>query len=151
VLDKNLQDRGLLGAMEDRNVRKWGNQVERISWLLVLLGMLTQVSTVYAFPSYNVILGFWGAYCSFGKHGRATFVLLVFTILGIVLDITFCAVNSYDSATFQFALVMLILCLFCKLYLLFCGSHFFAALGGAYTDEHGQQNSNYSSMPTPQR
>ncbi len=117
----------------------------------MLLGMLTQVSTVYAFPSYNVIVGFWGAYCSFGRHGRATFVLIVFTMLGVILDIIFCAINSYDSATFQFALVMLILCLFCKLYLLFCGSHFFAALGGAFTEEGGQMSSEFSNMPTPSR
>lgn len=31
------------------------------------------VSTDYAFPSYNIALGFWAAYSAFSKHGRATF------------------------------------------------------------------------------
>ena len=141
--------------MEEANIRKWGNQVERTSWLMVLLGMLTQVSTVYAFPSYNLILGFWGAYCAFSKKGRACFGLLMFSFLGIILDVVFCGVNSFESTTFQFALVVLVLCLLTKIYLLFCGSHFFAALGGAHSIQGGGASSHdieeYSNLPTPSR
>jgi hypothetical protein len=145
-----------MDQLDNHNVKKWGNQLERVSWLMVLLGMLTQVSTVYAFPSYNIILGFWGAYCAFGKQGRATFGLLMFTFLGIILDVVFCAINSFTSSTFQFALVMLITSLFSKLYILFCGSHFFAALGGAYGEQGGGSSGgggveDYSNMPTPVR
>ena len=141
--------------MDEVGLRKWGNQLERVSWLMVLLGMLTQVSTVYAFPSYNLILGFWGAYCAFSRKGRACFGLLMFTFLGIILDIVFCGVNSFESTTFQFALVVLVMCMITKVYVLFCGSHFFAALGGAHAIQGGgaavQQDGDYSNMPTPSR
>lgn len=123
---------------------KWGNILERSSWLLVFAAMMTQVSAEYAFPSYNVILGFWGAYCAFGKHGRATFGLLTFCFFGVLMDIVFCSINNGPTTTFQFALVMLIFCLFIKVYILFCGAHFFSSIGGAYTMEH----SLYDNLPT---
>ena len=126
------------------NADKWGSILERTSWLLVLVGMFTQVSAEYAFPSYNVALGFWGAYCAFGKHGRATFGLLTCSFLAVLLDIVFCSINNGPTSTFQFALVMLIFCLFIKLYVLFCGAHFFSAIGGAYTMEQ----SLYDNLPT---
>ena len=116
--------------MDSVAVHKWSNQVERCSWILVFFGMMTQISTEYAFPSYNVVLGFWGAHCSFVKHGRATFGLLTFCFLGTVLDIVFCSINASDSSTFTFALIMLIAALLTKVYLMFCSSHFFAAIGG---------------------
>jgi hypothetical protein len=54
---------------------EYASHVERTGWILAFWGMLTQVSN-FGFPSYNVALGFWGAYCSFSKHGRATFGLI---------------------------------------------------------------------------
>ena len=131
--------------MDSDGATKWSGVLERSSWLLVFVGMLTQVSAEYAFPSYNVVIGFWGAYCAFGRHGRATFALLTFSFFGILLDVAFCSVNNGDSSAFQFALVMLIFCLFIKVYLLFCGAHFFSAIGGAYSVEQ----SLYDEMPTP--
>ena len=59
---------------DDPKIKKWANQVERSSWLLIFFGMLSQISTEYAFPSYNVVLGFWGAYCAFSKQARGAFV-----------------------------------------------------------------------------
>lgn len=118
--------------METDHVNKWGNQLERSSWTLVFFGMMTQVSTEYAFPSYNVALGFWGAHCSYGCHGRSTFGLLSFLLLGCVLDAVFLFSNTNDSPIFKFQVVMLIFSLLTKCYSLFCGSHFFAAIGGAY-------------------
>lgn len=109
-------------AADDEAVSKWGSVLERSSWLLVFIGMMTQVSTEYAFPSYNVVLGFWGAYCAFGRHGRATFGLLTFSFFGIVLDIVFCSTNNGPSSAFQFALIMFIFCLLIKVYVLFCGA-----------------------------
>ena len=126
-------------------VVKWGSILERSSWLLVLVGMLTQVSAEHAFPSYNVVIGFWGTYCAFGKHGRATFGLLTFSFFGVLLDIVFCSVNNGPTSAFQFSLVMLIFCLFIKVYVLFCGAHFFSAIGGAYTME---QSLTYDNLPT---
>ncbi len=111
-------------------VAKWGNQLERTSWTLVFFSMLTQVSTEYAFPSYNIALGFWGVHCAFSTHGRSTFGLLSFSLLGCLLDVAFFLANSVDSPMFQFQVIMLIFCLLSKCYLLFCGSHFFASLGG---------------------
>lgn len=46
--------------------------LERCCWFLVLLGFFTQVNSKYAFPSYNLSLGFWGVYCTISKNGRAT-------------------------------------------------------------------------------
>ena len=117
--------------MDKDVVRKYGSYLERTSWSLVFFGLLTQVSSEFAFPSYNIILGFWGAYCSFSRHGRATFGCIAFSFLGIILDIVFCAVNNASSPTFHFALSMLILCLFLKCVLIYSAAHFFAALGGA--------------------
>ena len=78
--------------------------------------MMTQISTEYAFPSYNVALGFWGVHCSYGCHGRSTFGLLTFLLLGVLLDIVFMFSNSNDSPVFQFQLVMLVFCLLTKAY-----------------------------------
>lgn len=87
-------------------IAEYSAHVERISWILAFWGMLTQVCAEYAFPSYNVVLGFWGAYCSFSKHGRATFgwvsILrkwsnllnrryICFLLLASFLDIVFCS------------------------------------------------------------
>jgi hypothetical protein len=87
----------------------------------VLQGMLTQISSANSFPSYNVVLGFWGAYCAFSKHGRATFGLICFQLLALLLDIIFCAVNGQadNRASFQFAFTMLIFCLVAKVRSLF--------------------------------
>ena len=117
--------------MDKDVIRKYGSYLERTSWSLVFFGLLTQVSSEFAFPSYNIILGFWGAYCSFSRHGRATFGCIAFSFLGIILDIEVCAVNNASSPTFHFALSMLILCLFLKCVLIYSAAHFFAALGGA--------------------
>ena len=112
--------------------------------------MLTQVSSNHSFPSYNVVLGFWGAYCAFSKHGRATFGLICFQLLALLLDIIFCAVNgSADpSASFKFALTMLIFCLVAKLAVLYSASHFFSAIGGAYAMNSSYTMSAYDSMGT---
>ena len=59
--------------MESDDIKKNELHIERASWLLVFFGMLSQISSEFSFPSYNVALGFWGAYCVFSKHGRATF------------------------------------------------------------------------------
>ena len=117
--------------MDKDVIRKFGSYLERASWSLVFFGLLTQVSSEFAFPSYNVVLGFWGAYCSFARHGRATFACIMFTLLAVVLDVAFCAVNGAASGTFYFALTMFVLCLLLKCVVIYAAAHFFAALGGA--------------------
>lgn len=90
-----------------------------------------------AFPSYNIALGFWGAYCAFSRHGRATFGYISFGALGILLDIIFCSTtrerillfkrlyinmvtNLFHSladslaASYMFSLVMLVFCMVTK-------------------------------------
>lgn len=134
--------------MDDELIRKYALHLERASWCQVLLGMLTQLSSNYTFPSYNVVLGFWGAYCAFGKHGRATFGLICFQLLALLLDIIFCAVNGNadSSASFKFSLSMLIFCLVAKLAVLYSASHFFSAIGGAYAMNSTCSMSAYDSM-----
>ena len=122
---------------DDPKIKKWANQVERSSWLLIFFGMLSQISTEYAFPSYNVVLGFWGAYCAFSKQARATFCYVVFCFLGILFDIIFCSVNNDPSPAFQFALVMLIFALLNKAYCVFAGVHFFSTM---FDNENGNSN-----------
>ena len=82
-------------SSKDQNIKKLAGYLEFSSWLITIFGMMSQgvfsgrsfwlsrkqrnlflffkVTASYAFPSYNIALGFWGAYCSFSKHGRATF------------------------------------------------------------------------------
>lgn len=38
-------------------IKRYANSLERVSWFLVVIGMLTEISSEYAFPSYNVALG----------------------------------------------------------------------------------------------
>lgn len=120
-------------SADQRQVKDFAYQLERISWFTVLVSMLTQLDSQHAFPSYNVVLGFWGVYCAFNKQGRATFGFIMFCFLAIVLDIVFCSVNGAEtsSSLFKFCLTMLIFSLLCKLYALYVGAHFFAAIGGA--------------------
>jgi hypothetical protein len=41
----------------EESIKRHANSLERVSWFLVVVGMLTEVSSEYAFPSYNVALG----------------------------------------------------------------------------------------------
>ena len=84
---------------------------------------MTQISSAHSFPSYNVVLGFWGAYCAFSKNGRATFGLICFQLLALLLDIIFCSVNGKadPTASFKFALAMFIFCLVAKVRVHFGG------------------------------
>jgi hypothetical protein len=45
-----------------------------------------------------MVLGFWGAFCSFTQHARATFGLIIFSFFAILLDIVFCSVNGKETA-----------------------------------------------------
>jgi hypothetical protein len=38
------------------------SQLERVGWAICFFGMLTQISAYTAFPSYNIVLGFWAVY-----------------------------------------------------------------------------------------
>jgi len=118
--------------MSQENITKnYSNQLERASWFLTLFGMMTQLSSEVAFPSYNVALGFWGAYCSYSRNGRATFGFITFAFLGVVMDIVFCSINGSAESIYVFSLTMLIFCLFIKLYTLYYASLFFSSIGGA--------------------
>jgi hypothetical protein len=57
----------------EESAKSHGARLERASWFLVMFGMLSQLNADYSFPSYNVVLGFWGTYATFTRHGRATF------------------------------------------------------------------------------
>jgi len=135
----------------EEQIKRYANSLERASWFLVIIGMLTEISSEYAFPSYNVALGFWGAYSSFSKHGRATFGFISFTFLSILLDIVFCAVNSHRASVFEFCLTMFILCMLLKVYALYQSSLFFTSIGGAYSLESSKlTTSMYESLRASQ-
>ncbi len=59
--------------MDSEIIHKRCSKLERIGWIICLIGMVTQMNADYAFPSYNILLGFWAVYCSFSKNGRAIF------------------------------------------------------------------------------
>ena len=46
--------------MDADTIAKYSSNLERSSWLLVFFGLMTQISTEFSFPSYNVTLAFWG-------------------------------------------------------------------------------------------
>ena len=94
--------------MDKDLIRQNANSLERTSWILVFFGLLTQLSADYAFPSYNVVIGFWGAYCSFSKHGRATFACVAFTILSLILDVVFCNTNRKFSQLYAILACLII-------------------------------------------
>ena len=113
--------------MDADTVAKYSSNLERSSWLLVFFGLMTQISTEFSFPSYNVTLAFWGmiillihlhfnynmyykgCYSAFSRHGRATFGFITFTFFSLILDIVFCSINSGGTASFRFCLVRLTL------------------------------------------
>ena len=82
-----------------------------------------------------LLTGFWGAYSSFSKHGRATFGFISFTFLSILLDIVFCSINCHRASMFKFCLTMFIICMMLKVYALYQSSLFFTSIGGAYSLE----------------
>jgi hypothetical protein len=135
--------------MDDQEITitNYGNQLERAAWFLTLFSMLTQLGGDVAFPSYNVALGFWGAYCAFSRHGRATFGFITFSFFGIIFDIVFCSINGSKSTLYKFSLAMLILCLVLKVYGLYVACFFFTFIGGAASlqDDHNME-SMYESM-----
>lgn len=98
--------------------------------------MLTQIGR-FAFPSYNIVLGFWAVYSSFSRHGRATFGFITFSFISLLLDVVFCSLNSQEErfAQYTFALVVFVLCMFIKLLGIYTAAHFFSAIGGAYAME----------------
>mmetsp|Transcript_23751 Transcript_23751/g.21615 ORF Transcript_23751/g.21615 Transcript_23751/m.21615 type:complete len:187 (+) Transcript_23751:34-594(+) len=134
---------------QDIIIKHTSNNVERSSWLLLLFSMLTQISSIYSFPSYNIALGFWGVYCSFTRHGRATFGYILFLIYSCLLDIIYCSINHHNTGLYRFCLAMFVICLFIKIYALYYGSQFFAAIGGPHIIEENINDntaSHYSSL-----
>lgn len=124
-------------------IKKYAASLERASWILLFFSLMTQVSIGITYPSYNIALAFWGCYTSFTKHGRACFGLLAFLFLSLILDIVFCSINK---VSISFTLVMFIICMISKVYCLHVSSHFFAAIGGAYSMESSVTSSAYDSF-----
>ncbi len=116
---------------DEEQVKRLGSTLERAAWLLVLAGMASQTSASHSFPSYNPLLGFWGAYATYTRHGKATFGFIAFASLAVILDIVFCSINSADSDIFRFSLSMLIICMALKVYAIYYACQFFGAIGGA--------------------
>lgn len=134
--------------MDPELAKKYGGQLERICWILSIFAMLTQIGR-FSFPSYNVVLGFWGVYSAFTKHGRAAFGFITFSFLSLILDIIFCSLNASEEkfAQYTFALVMFIFCMFIKVGGIYTGAHFFSSIGGAYAMENDFNNA-YEGLAT---
>jgi len=116
----------------DEKITKFCSKFERLSWVHIVLSMLTQLSPVVAFPAYNLVLGFWGVYCAFSKSNRALFGYITFLLFSIILDVSFCGVYGGTSSetTFVFALIMFIACLITKIPAAWYSSVIFTNLGG---------------------
>lgn len=129
-------------------IRKHSNNLERSSWILAFFALLTQLSSEYAFPSYNVALAFWGCYAAFSKHGRTTFGFIIFSFLSLLLDVIYCSINRPDSVIFKFCLAIFVVCMFIKSYCLYVAAHFFASIGGALSmdDSYMAGDSAYDSL-----
>jgi hypothetical protein len=75
-----------------KDALKWRPEnIERSAWFQVILAVLTQLNAEASFPSYNVVLGFWGLYVAFTRSFQACNVYLWFLGLSLLLDIVFCA------------------------------------------------------------
>jgi hypothetical protein len=66
--------------------------VERVAWVSILCSLLTQLGGEASFPSYNVVLGFWGLYVAFTRSFQACNAYMWFTALSLLLDVIYCAV-----------------------------------------------------------
>ena len=127
------------------SIKRYSSGLERCSWTLLFFSLLTQLSTIYSFPSYNVALAFWGCFTAFTKHGRACFGLISFCFISLILDVVFCSINYVSSnAMWDFCLSMFVICMFVKAYCLYVSSHLFTALGGATSME--ASNNSYDSF-----
>jgi hypothetical protein len=115
------------------NVKSTCSVVERLSWLQIFLGMLTQLSTTVAFPAYTLVLGFWGIYCAFTSHARALFGYITFAAVSVILDIVFCveSAGKDGSPLYTFALVVFVMAMLVKLPTLWYASRLFSLVGGA--------------------
>ncbi|CBJ31052.1 hypothetical protein Esi_0231_0003 [Ectocarpus siliculosus] len=104
---------------------------ERTAWMQVFFSLLTQASSLAAFPSYNVVLGLWGLYSVYTKSLQSTQVYLGLLCFSILLDIIFCSIwgsndaGIFDGSTASFCLVMLILNMLAKLAAVYCFLRFY--------------------------
>ncbi|CAM9928944.1 unnamed protein product [Discosporangium mesarthrocarpum] len=123
---------------------RWSlKSVERTAWVQIFFSLLTQASSLAAFPSYNVVLGFWGLYCVFTRSLQATQAYLCFLVFSILLDIVYCSIwggNDYgvfDGSTAQFCLCMLILNMLAKTYSVYRNLHFYKEMEAGNIHRHG--------------
>lgn len=56
-----------------RHIRILGDSLERMSWFLALVGMLSELNGGFSSPSYNLSLGLFGVYCSISQFGKTVF------------------------------------------------------------------------------
>ncbi|CAM9533706.1 unnamed protein product [Hapterophycus canaliculatus] len=102
-----------------------------------------QCSSLAAFPSYNVVLGFWGLYSVFSRSVQATQVYLGLLCFSILLDIIFCSIwgnndaDIFDGSTTTFCLVMLIFNMLAKVAAVYCFFRFYKEMeAGVINSSH---------------
>jgi hypothetical protein len=69
--------------MDKGLVRIHADRLERAAWTLVFFSILNYLSMT----SCDTPLGFWGVFCAYSKHGRATFGCIICAIFSLLFDI----------------------------------------------------------------
>jgi hypothetical protein len=69
--------------MDKGSVRIHADSLERAAWTLVFFSILNFLSL----SSCDTALGFWGVFCAYSKHGRATFGCINCVIFSLLFDI----------------------------------------------------------------
>jgi len=112
-----------------------------VSFAVMALSLLTDVSNVRSFPSYNLCVGLVGAYCGANSDRKtshvSTFALLC--CVSLFFDIIFCAlwgssITEGYSSSVKFSFAMMIINMFVK-----AGAAFVA--GRIITNEGGNDSS----------
>lgn len=68
--------------MDKGLVRIHADRLERAAWTLVFLSIFS-----LSLNPYDTAIGFWGVFCAYSKHGRATFGCINCVIFSLLFDL----------------------------------------------------------------
>lgn len=116
--------------MSGEPAQAFRTSTQRLSWAIVVLGMLSQLSAQNSIPTYNVVLGFWGLYAVEIAKVSVVYGFILFSFFSIILDIVFCALNvpSIESPMFSFGVAVVVICLFAKLFCVYSAAQLFVLI-----------------------
>ena len=143
-------------------VHTFHNNLLAISWVIIGLSVLTDISNVRSFPSYNTAIGVMCCYCGFNppppsqtqvqtpsstninKNHKIVSVFVLLCAISLFFDVIFCllwgsSIFSGYSSSVKFSLVVFIVNMFVK-----CGSIYFGTgivtMGGGGEGEGNVEN-----------